>query len=166
MNPNDAEIVQLDERYLSGLTTLLNDTENQELVGGSLEAKNEDQVLKWLHLKNTDHNTHIFAITYQSMFAGYVLITSIDRINGHALFGINISRSWQGKGLGAVAMNYVHRFCKDNLSLRKLVLYVRADNQRAISLYERLGYKPVGCLQKHINVNGSYFSNNIMEIFF
>jgi RimJ/RimL family protein N-acetyltransferase len=151
---------------LLGLTELLNDIENQQLVGGSLVPMNKAEVLSWLNLKRSDEGTCIFAITHQKEFAGYVLITSIDRINGHAVFGINISRSSQGKGIGAIAMDHVHIFCKDKLSLRKLVLYVRADNQRAISLYERLGYKSAGKLLSHIKVNGSYVANNIMELFF
>tara|TARA_B110000259_G_C13928438_1_gene367897 strand:- start:345 stop:845 length:501 start_codon:yes stop_codon:yes gene_type:complete len=150
---------------LLGLTELLNDLENQQLVGGSLKTMSEAEVLSWLNFKRSDEGTHIFAIICQDEFAGYLLITSIDRINGHAVFGINISRSSQGKGVGAIAMDHVHIFCKDKLSLRKLVLYVRADNQRAISLYKKLGYKSAGKLLNHIKVNGSHVANNVMEVF-
>lgn len=165
MNPEKIYIRPFEDCDLLGLTELLNDPENQKLVGGSLEPMNEAEVLNWLNLKKSDQGTHIFAIICQNEFAGYILITSIDRINGHAVFGINISRFWQGKGIGAIAMNLLHIFCKDKLSLRKLVLYVREDNHRAISLYKQLGYKSVGNLLNHIKVNGSYVANNVMEIF-
>lgn len=165
MNPEEIYIRQFKDCDLLGLTELLNNSENQELVGGSLEPMSEDEVLNWLNLKNSDEGTNIFAIICKDEFAGYVMITSIDRINGHAVFGINISRLFQGKGVGAIVMRYVHGFCKDNLSLRKLVLYVREDNQRAISLYKRLGYKSVGSLLNHIKVNESYIANNVMEVF-
>ena len=165
MNPEEIYIRQFKDCDLFGLTELLNDLENQELVGGSLEPMNEAEVLNWLNLKRSDECTNIFAIICQDDFAGYVLITSIDRINGHAVFGINISRVFQGKGVGAIAMKHVHDFCKDSLSLRKLVLYVREDNQRAISLYKRLGYKSVGSLLNHIKANESYIANNVMEVF-
>ena len=165
MNPEEIYIRQFKDCDLFGLTELLNDLENQELVGGSLEPMNEAEVLNWLDLKRSDEGTNIFAIICQDEFAGYVLISSIDRINGHAVFGINISRLFQGRGIGTIAMKHVHDFCKDNLSLRKLILYVREDNQRAISLYKRLGYKSVGSLLNHIKVNESYIANNIMEVF-
>ena len=165
MNPEEIYIRQFKDCDLLGLTELLNDSENQELVGGSLEPMNETEVLNWLDLKSSDEGTNIFAIICQDEFAGYVLISSIDRINGHAVFGINISRLFQGKGIGAIAMKHVHDFCKNNLSLRKLLLYVREDNLRAISLYKRLGYKSVGSLLNHIKVNESYIANNIMEVF-
>ena len=165
MNPEEIYIRKFQDCDLLGLTELLNDLENQELVGGSLEPMNETEVLNWLDLKSSDEGTNIFAIICQDEFAGYVLISSIDRINGHAVFGINISRLFQGKGIGAIAMKHVHDFCKNNLSLRKLLLYVREDNLRAISLYKRLGYKSVGSLLNHIKVNESYIANNIMEVF-
>lgn len=165
MEPKEIYIRSFEDCDLLGLTELLNDLENQQLVGGSLEPMNKAEVLNWLNYKRSDKGAHIFAIICRDEFAGYVLITSIDRINGHAVFGINISRSSQGQGVGAIVMDYVHTFCKDKLSLRKLVLYVRADNQRAISLYKRLGYKSIGSLLNHIKVNGSYVANDVMEVF-
>ncbi len=150
---------------LCGLNKLLNDMDNQRLVGGALEPMTPAEVLNWLSCKESDKMTHIFAIIHRDEFAGYVLITSIDKVNGHAVFGINISKSSQGQGVGAVAMDCVHIFCKDRLSLRKLVLNVREDNHRAIALYERLGYKCVGSLSHHTKVNGLYVASNIMEVF-
>lgn len=165
MEPKEIYIRSFEDCDLLGLTELLNDLENQQLVGGSLEPMNEADVLIWLNHKRSDKGTHIFAIICRDEFAGYVLISSIDKLNEHAVFGINISRSSQGQGVGAIAMDYVHKFCRDKLSLRKLVLYVREDNQRAISLYKRLGYKSIGSLQDHIKVNSSYVANEVMEVF-
>ena len=165
MDPKEIYIRSAQDSDLLGLHELLNDLENQRLVGGSLEPMSQGEVLNWLNRKRSDEGTYIFAIIYRDEFAGYLLITSIDRINGHAVFGINILRSFQGKGVGAIAMDHVHIFCKGELSLRKLVLYVRADNLPAISLYSRLGYKAVGNLLNHIKVNDSYVANNIMEVF-
>ena len=165
MDPKEIYIRSAQDSDLLGLHELLNDLENQQLVGGSLEPMSEGEVLNWLNRKRSDERTYIFAIISRYEFAGYLLITSIDRINGHAVLGINILRSSQGKGVGAIVLDHVHIFCKDELSLRKLVLYVRADNQRAISLYKRLGYKSAGKLLNHIKVNGSYVANNVMEVF-
>ena len=165
MNPKEIYIRSAQDGDLLRLHELLNDLENQQLVGGSLELMSEGEVLNWLNRKRSDEGTYIFAIIYQDEFVGYILITSLDRINGHAVFGINILRSWQRRGIGAIAMDHAHIFCKDELSLRKLVLYVRADNQHAISLYSKLGYKAVGSLLNHIKVNGSYVADNIMEVF-
>jgi len=164
---NDKEIIvreTLDED-ISGLLKILNNKENQKLVGGSLKSMSLQEVGDWLRDKRTDHQTIIFSILKGEEFAGYIIITSIDLINGHAIFGINILRSFQGKGLGKIATSQVHNFCKEKLSIRKLVLNVRNDNYFAISLYTKLGYKMVGTLSNHVKDGDNYLDNNIMEIF-
>lgn len=166
MDSKEIYIRPFEDCDLLGLAELLNDLENQQLVGGSLELMSKAEVLSWLNFKRSDEGTHIVAIICRDKFAGYVMITSVDSINGHAVLGINISRSSQGQGVGAIAMDHMHIFCKEKLSLRKLVLYVRADNLPAISLYKRLGYKSVGNLLNHLKINGSYVDYNIMEVFF
>ena len=55
------------------------------------------EVGDWLQDKK-GNQTVVFYIEGEE-FAGYIIITSIDLINGHAIFGINILRSFQGKGL-------------------------------------------------------------------
>ena len=65
MNPEEIYIRQFKDCDLFGLTELLNDLENQELVGGSLEPMNDAEVLNWLNLKRSDEGTNIFAIICQ-----------------------------------------------------------------------------------------------------
>ncbi|MBD73935.1 MAG: hypothetical protein CMM96_00360 [Rickettsiales bacterium] len=164
---NDKEIIireTLDED-ISGLFKILNDKENQKLVAGSMKSKSLQEVGDWLQDKRADHQTVIFSILKGEEFVGYIVITSIDLVNGHAILGINILRSFQGRGLGKIAVTQVHNFCKEKLSIRKLVLNVRNDNYFAISLYTKLGYKTVGTLSNHIKDKDNYVDNNIMEIF-
>lgn len=164
---NDKEIIireTLDED-ISGLFKILNDKENQKLVAGSMKSKSLQEVRDWLQDKRADHQTVIFSILKGEEFVGYIVITSIDLVNGHAILGINILRSFQGRGLGKIAVTQVHNFCKEKLSIRKLVLNVRNDNYFAISLYTKLGYKTVGTLSNHIKDKDNYVDNNIMEIF-
>jgi diamine N-acetyltransferase len=150
---------------LSGLHELLNDLQNQKLVGGSLNKMSHGEVLDWLNIKRADDNTFVFSIVSQDEFLGYLLITSIDRVNGHAIFGINILKSAQGIGVGPTAMKLAHEFCKETLLIRKLVLHVRADNHFAISLYNKMGYRKVGSLTDHVKDRDAYVNNNIMEVF-
>jgi RimJ/RimL family protein N-acetyltransferase len=158
-------IREVNDDDLSGFHEILNDLQNQRLVGGSLNPMSHDEVLDWLNLKNADDNTFVFSIVDQGAFLGYILITSIDRVNGHAIFGINILKSAQGRGIGLVAMNLVHEFCKEKLLIRKLVLHVRADNSFATSLYIKMGYKKVGRLIGHVKDRDAFVDNNIMEVF-
>ena len=165
MNSEKIKLRSIEDDDLLGLHELLNDKRNQELVGGTLNSMNRREVLDWLNFKRVDEKTFIFSIISEGEFSGYVLITSVDSLNGHAVFGINLLRSMQGKGIGAIAITLVHKLCKKELSLRKLVLYVRADNHFAISLYVKMGYKAVGSLSNHLTDGDAYVDNNIMEVF-
>lgn len=165
MNIKGVIIRETLDEDISGLFEILNDRENQKLVGGSLKSMSFQEVEDWLQDKRADHQTVIFSILKGEKFVGYIIITSIDLVNSHAILGINILRSYQGRGLGKIAMSQVHNFCKEKLSIRKLVLNVRKDNYFAISLYTKLGYKMVGNLSKHVKDGDNYQDNNIMEIF-
>ena len=70
---------------ISGLFKILNNKENQKLVGGSLKSMSLQEVGDWLQAKRADHQTVIFSILKGEEFAGYIIITSIDLINGHAI---------------------------------------------------------------------------------
>ena len=67
MNPEEIYIRQFKDCDLLGLTELLNDLENQELVGGSLEPMNEAEVLNWLSIK-------FLVSIYQDYFKAKVLV--------------------------------------------------------------------------------------------
>lgn len=165
MSVEQIKIREVYDDDLLGLHELLNDPQNQKLVGGSLNKMSHGEVLDWLNTKRADDNTVVFSIVSQGEFLGYLLITAIDRLNGHAIFGINILKSAQGKGVGPIAMTLAHEFCKETLSIRKLVLHVRADNHFAISLYNKMGYRRVGSLAEHVKDRDDYVDNNIMEVF-
>lgn len=165
MIDEEIKIRETHEQDLSGLFEILNDKDNQKLVGGSPRPMSFEEVEYWLEDKRANQQTHIFSILKGENFVGYIIITSIDKFNGHAIFGINILRSFQGKGIGPIAISQVHAICKEKLSIRKLVLHVRDDNYFAISLYSNLGYKTVGKLSNHVRDGDSYLDNNIMEIF-
>lgn len=150
---------------IAGLYKILNNAVNQRLVGGSMSSMSHTEVQDWLDQKTTDESTFLFSILSKDDFLGYLLVTSIDQRNGHAVFGINLLDSAQGQGVGQVAMCLAHSFCKKHTSIRKLVLYVRTDNHNAIRLYKNLGYRLVGTLDRHVRDSGKYLDQHIMEKF-
>lgn len=162
---NEIILREVHDNDLPDLYKLLNNFQNQRLVGGSLKKMSQEEVLDWLNNKRADDKTIINSIVNQDKFVGYILITSIDKFNGHAIFGINILSSAQGQGIGKIAMTLAHEFCKNTLLIRKLVLNVRADNHFAISLYKKMGYRIVGNLSNHILDDDEYIDNKIMEVF-
>ncbi|MGJ8581450.1 MAG: ribosomal protein S18-alanine N-acetyltransferase [Psychromonas sp.] len=58
------------------------------------------------------------------------------------LLNIAIAPEYQGQGLGHVLLSYLQRFSIE-LAQQEIWLEVRASNQAAITLYERLGFVDV-----------------------
>lgn len=146
------------------LQELLNDSHNQELVGGSLTPMSKLQVIEWVLAKKNASNTYLLVISKSKQFCGYIQLVFINPIDGHATLGINIFQRCQGIGLGRFAIKEIHHFAKHKLLLRKIVLYVRSDNISACKLYENLGYAQAGVFRKHVKTNNGYIDLNIMEI--
>ncbi len=148
------------------LHELLNDSSSQQLVGGSVMPMSKTQVLEWLQAKRNTRDTYQFGIEAGGGLCGYAQLVGINRVDGHATLGINILSRYQGQGLGKAALQRLHEFAKHRLLLRKIVLYVRSDNDSAINVYLKLGYQQVGTLAQHVKTVAGYVDLQIMEIMF
>ena len=65
--------------------------------------------------------------------------------------GLALTSSQRGHGYGTLAVKSIEEYAEKKLKLRKLLLEVRKDNFAAINLYNKLGWREVGCLNKHYN---------------
>lgn len=95
---------------------------------------------------------------------GYVQITGLHRKGGFAWFGIALSPKAQGRGAGRAAMDALVDIGHSELNLRKLLCEVRADNARAIALYEAIGFTRAGTLKGHYrDLGGRWQDVHIFE---
>jgi L-phenylalanine/L-methionine N-acetyltransferase len=77
-------------------------------------------------------------------------------------FGISVHDDWQGKGVGGALMKACLDMADNWLNLERLELEVYADNETAISLYERFGFEREGTLRKHAFRDGVYVDSIMM----
>lgn len=94
---------------------------------------------------------------------GFVQIFEIHRKNRVGWIGIALARRVHGQGIGAAALVAVENIAVVDLGLRKLLLQVRADNERAISLYEKAGWRRAGCLHAQYDDGMALFDVLIYE---
>ncbi|MCI5957063.1 MAG: GNAT family N-acetyltransferase [Clostridiales bacterium] len=89
-----------------------------------------------------------FLLEYGGEAAGYMLIakTFSQEPGGQAIWveELSVLEPFQGKGLGSEALNWVKARYPD---CRRIRLEVEPDNERAIRLYERLGYEKLDYYQ-------------------
>jgi RimJ/RimL family protein N-acetyltransferase len=72
-------------------------------------------------------------------------------------FGMSCVPAWRGKGLGELLLTEMLKWAKTHPRVEKVNLRVIGSNQRAISLYKKLGFQEEGRKLKEIKyADGTY----------
>ncbi len=86
------------------------------------------------------------------------------RIAHTAELSITVKKAYQGIGAGSAMMQAMLDFARETGVLRCIELTVRCDNDRAIRLYERFGFRTCGRCTDFFRVRGAYYDACIMEL--
>lgn len=86
------------------------------------------------------------------------------RVAHNATLSLTVKRAYWGLGIGTALMEELVAFSKGTSGLKNLRLDVRADNVRAIRLYERFGFQACGRFANAMCVNGQYFDLIDMQL--
>ncbi|GLI05476.1 aminoglycoside N(6')-acetyltransferase [Paenibacillus tyrfis] len=96
---------------------------------------------------------------------GEVVLNDIDPVNRSANIRIAIAgQANQGKGYGTEAMLLMLHHAFGTLNLHRVELSVYAFNDRAIHVYEKLGFKREGVQRDYLYWNHQYHDAIIMSI--
>lgn len=96
-------------------------------------------------------------------YIGGIALHAINWIDRHAAVGIVIGdKSYWGRGYGTDAMRLLLRIGFDKLNLHRLWLRVYDFNLRAISSYEKCGFKREGVLREERFHKGAYHDTIVM----
>ena len=93
-----------------------------------------------------DSSQRSFSIECERQHIGGAGFSSIDGRNRNAEVGIFIGKPelWD-RGLGRDVMVALLRFGFEQLNLHRIYLRVFAENDRAVHLYESIGFQQEGC---------------------
>lgn len=128
------------------------------------EIKYEDHA-KWLEQKVATGKVIQFIIEYNGVPIGSVYLQDIDMVHNKAEYGIFIGdQSNCGRGVGTIAAKKCIEYGFDILKLHRIYLRVYEDNKRAISSYEKAGFKREALLIDDVYVNGKYHNIVLMGI--
>jgi putative acetyltransferase len=73
-----------------------------------------------------------------------------------AMLGISVAADAQGRGVGSALMQAICDYADNWAQLLRIELTVFADNQRAIALYERFGFRHEGRHRGYAMRHGAY----------
>ena len=119
--------------------------------------RTETALTQWLNDTHKSTDTFLFAIRALDSDAliGYVELDGIlwtHRVSGVSI-AIGEAKQW-GKGYGYEAMQLLLQFAFDELNLHRVQLTVFSYNERAIALYEKLGFHREGVHREHLQRDG------------
>ena len=91
-------------------------------------------------------------------------LTARERVAHRASVSLTVARDYWGQGIGRGVMEALIAFARQ-AGLEVLQLEVRADNERAVALYERLGFEKMGLYKKFMKVDGRDFDAWYMNLY-
>ncbi|MCL4488130.1 MAG: GNAT family N-acetyltransferase [Chloroflexi bacterium] len=100
-------------------------------------------------------------IGFQTLDRWATYTSSMDHVGQIGTF---VLPEWRGRGLG-------HQLAEETLSFarskgyEKLIILVRASNERGQKFYTSLGFKPCGRLTRQTRIDGRYEDEILMELF-
>lgn len=91
-------------------------------------------------LKTKKH--YLFSVTHEKNNIGVLWLNIYinNNIKQAFIYDIELEEEYQGKGYGKQTMNLLDKYLKEN-DVDSVQLHVFAHNERAVSLYKKMGYK-------------------------
>ncbi|NLG52108.1 MAG: GNAT family N-acetyltransferase [Chloroflexi bacterium] len=156
----------LEPRDLDSLYRIKNDPEVTKWLGGFSTGYAMADLAEWLesHRGRRDEVLWAIAQTDSDVCVGHVGLYSIDQRVRVADFGILLSPTVWGKGLGTECSRFAVEYGFDALNLNRIQLRVLTTNQRAIRLYHSLGFRDEGCLREAQFRSGQYLDVLLMGL--
>ena len=154
----DAEALLVHLRAVGGETDNL--TFGSE--GFQISAEREARFINRFS-KNADEVMYVVSDGDLIVANGVIERERIPRLSHRARLTLTVMRDYWGQGIGKRLMKMMIEFCKST-SADVISLEVRADNDRAISLYLKYGFIVSGTLQRYFKIKGEYHDACIMEL--
>lgn len=169
MQTNNLRLRPIVRADLPFLNTWKNNKDIYQYLGGGFMPTSIDIQEKWLEsLMDTTKNNKRFIIELidNNLPVGMVGIYGVNWINRTGEIGLFIGdEQEQGKGYAKEAYYLIENFAKLDLNLRKLSLSVVNNNEKALFLWEKVGFQQAGYLSRERYIDGKYLDLVIMEKF-
>jgi RimJ/RimL family protein N-acetyltransferase len=152
---------------LEALYRQKNDPEVAVHLGGFSTGYTRSELVEWMefHRKKGDEILWVIADGETDACLGHVGLYRIDHRIRSAEFAIMIgAKDRWGKGLGKSISRYMVDFGFRELNLNRIELTALAVNQRAIALYESLGFQREGLMRQAQFKDGVYHDVVMMSL--
>ena len=142
----------------------LNDPAVLEYFGQVTPISQADEEA-WYETMLQERSVRNFAVEFEGQHVGGAGFGKIDPRNACAEVGlfIGLPERWD-QGLGSDVLHTLLRFGFDQMNLNRIYLWVFAGNERAVHLYEKVGFQHEGRWRQAEFRNGRYHDMLWMSI--
>lgn len=100
----------------------------------------------------------------ESRIVGYLNFCNYEkkRLSQNGSFGISVHKEWRNLGIGRLLIETMLDWARRNPLIEKVYLEVFASNERAIHLYQKLGFVEEGRKSRHVKFSDGYFEDEIL----
>lgn len=156
--PDDAKEVL---RFLEGVAT---ETGFLSYGAEGLAISEEDEKYFIENILNSENNLLLVAILGEQIIGtASVKAEAKPKMKHIGEIGISISKDFWGFGLGTMLMEELIIWAEESEVIRRLELTVQDRNQRAIHLYEKMGFEQEGLLKRGVYDDGEYLDVQLMS---
>lgn len=150
------------EQFLLLGKLLDEETQFMMLEPGERTLTIEEQTQRIKNVLSQD-NQMIFVVEHENQLVGFLgAFGGNYRRNHHcAYIVVGIRQSFAGQGIGKQLFETLEKWALDH-KLHRLELTVMCHNERAVHLYQKMGYKTEGIKQDSLWINGKYVDEYCM----
>lgn len=144
-----------------------NDIEVMKMTSPQLDIYTLEETEQFISVIASQANAKGYMIEHKEsgQTVGIVSLINIDYKNRSAECILDIgARDMWGKGIGTSAMSLILGFAFYELNLHRVYLQVFSFNERAIKLYEKMGFTHDGKFREAIYRDGRWHDTVIMSI--
>ena len=156
------EIVPLQRRHIGEFHALLDAVARERRYLAFLEAPPLAQARRFV-LNNLRNGCAQFVALDGEQLVGWcdVVPKTHESLRHSGVLGMGVAATHRSQGIGSRLMDTTLEAASAN-GLSRIELTVRADNQPAIALYARKGFKLEGTLRRYLRVDGEWFDALLM----
>jgi len=121
---------------------------------------------KFINKCQTTGNMLFIVAEAEGQIAGMLAFEGQNRLRlqHSGEFGITLLKEFWGLGIGSRLIELMLVWAKSSGIVRKINLRVRQDNQRAIKLYQKYGFKQEGVITRDYLIDRHFYSVVIMGL--
>lgn len=123
----------------------------------------EQEFIKWCH---DTSNALMLLAEVEGQLAGLLTLEGNPRPRLYhvADLGISLLQQYWGQGIGRQLLQAGIDWAAQTGIIHKINLRVHEDNQRAIRLYEAVGFRREGLVSREYLLNGQFYANILMGL--